>query len=95
MKKKNIQFAHTHLLPRLVWSLCLLTGITYASGVGMITYNVVERKSVQSDIKKMSVRIAESEFEYAEKIKTIQVKNSPIVAVQYITTQASTFGFAQ
>ncbi len=85
-KTKSIYFN----TPTFIWSLCAITAAMYAVGVGSITYNVVERKSVQAEVRKLTARIAESESVYADTVRTLSVRDfGPVARVQYITVDTS------
>lgn len=74
----------------IVWSLCAITAMMYVFGIGAITYNVVERKSTQAEVRKLTAQIAESESAYADRAQTLVLQDLNLaVRVQYITTDAS------
>lgn len=99
MKKQTIQSISRIPIPTLVWSLFVFSTLVYCGTVGMITFDVVGRKSLNQEAQKVAALVAKQEEVLSEKTKLLSL-GSPVVAqsrvAAYIDSRDVTaVGFAQ
>lgn len=92
-KRKKIQL-HT-----IMWSVLIVSSLAYCGTIGMITFDVVGRKSLNQESQKIAALVAKQEESFSEKTKllasgqeTLKHSNS----IVYIDSRdVSSVGFAR
>jgi hypothetical protein len=91
--KKKIA-AHTY-----VWSLFFVSIFAYCGTIGMITFDVVGRKSLNQEAQKIAALVAKQEELFLEKTKSLSLGITPAMqahVVAYIDSrEGAAVGFAQ
>lgn len=82
-----------------IWSLFVFSILAYCGTVGMITFDVVERKSLNQEAQKIAALVAKQEEVLSEKTKAISLGSTPELqsrVVAYIDLrEVEAIGFAQ
>lgn len=82
-----------------VWSLFLFSILAYCGTVGMITFDVVGRKSLNQEAQKIAAIVAKKEESFSEKTKTfaeISLPQTQSRVTAYIDSRdVEAVGFAQ
>lgn len=99
MKKHTTQLKKKIALHTYVWSAFIFSILAYCGTVGMITFDVVGRKSLNQEAQKIAALVAKQEESFSEKTKTLQVASLSQVqshVTAYIDSRdVSAVGFAQ
>ncbi len=97
--KKQTQQRKQFKLHTYIWSLFVFSILAYCGTIGMITFDVVERKSVNQEAQKIAALVAKQEEVLSEKTRTLSVGSGPMLqsqVVAYIDVQeVEAIGFAQ
>lgn len=82
-----------------IWSLFVFSILAYCGTIGMITFDVVERKSLNQEAQKIAALVAKQEEVLSEKTRTLSIGSTPMLqsqVVAYIDVQeVEAIGFAQ
>ena len=82
-----------------IWSLFVVSILAYCGTIGMITFDVVERKSLSQEAQKIAALVAKQEEALSEKTRTLSLGSVPTLqsqVVAYIDLQeVEAIGFAQ
>lgn len=82
-----------------IWSLFIFSVISYSATIGMITFDVVERKALNQESQKIAAMVAKQEEVLSEKTKSMLANSAVQVesrVVAYISIQdGQAVGFAQ
>lgn len=99
MKKQTAQNKKRIALHTYVWSLFIFSSLAYCGTVGMITFDVVGRKSLNQEAQKIAALVAKQEEVFSEKTKAISLGAMPETqsrVVAYIDSRdVAAVGFAQ
>ncbi len=99
MKKQTIQNIFKIPTHTLVWSLFVFSTIAYCGTVGMITFDVVGRKSLNQEAQKVAALVAKQEEALSEKTKLLSlgfpVATQSRVAAYIDSRDVTAVGFAQ
>ena len=97
--KKQTQQRKQFKLHTYIWSLFVFSILAYCGTIGMITFDVVERKSLSQEAQKIAALVAKQEEVLSEKTRTLSVGSGPMLqsqVVAYIDVQeVEAIGFAQ
>jgi hypothetical protein len=97
--KKQTQQRKQFKLHTYIWSLFVFSILAYCGTIGMITFDVVERKSLNQEAQKIAALVAKQEEVLSEKTRTLSVGSGPMLqsqVVAYIDVQeVEAIGFAQ
>lgn len=82
-----------------IWSLFAFSILAYCGTIGMITFDVVERKSLNQEAQKIAALVAKQEEVLSEKTRTLSLGSAPMIqsrVVAYIDLrEVEAIGFAQ
>lgn len=99
MKKHTTQNKKKIALHTYVWSLFIFSSLAYCGTVGMITFDVVGRKSLNQEAQKIAAQVAKQEELFSEKTKVLSLGALPETqsrVVAYIDSRdVAAVGFAQ
>ena len=99
MKKHTIQSKKGITLHTYVWSLFIFSSLAYCATVGMITFDVVGRKSLNQEAQKIAALVAKQEEVFSEKTKKISlgsvVETQSRVTAYIDSRDVAAVGFAQ
>lgn len=99
MKKQTTQNKYKISLHTFVWSLFIFSTTLYCGTVGMITFDVVGRKSLNQEAQKVAALVAKQEEALSEKTKLLSFGSpSPTqshVAAYIDSRDVVAVGFAQ
>lgn len=97
--KKQTQQRKQFKLHTYIWSLFVFSILAYCGTIGMITFDVVERKSLNQEAQKIAALVAKQEEVLSEKTRTLSIGSAPMLqsqVVAYIDVQeVEAIGFAQ
>ena len=97
--KKQTQQRKQFKLHTYIWLLFVFSILAYCGTIGMITFDVVERKSLNQEAQKIAALVAKQEEVLSEKTRTLSVGSGPMLqsqVVAYIDVQeVEAIGFAQ
>jgi len=98
MKKQTLQ-RKQFKLHTCIWSLFAFSILAYCGTIGMITFDVVERKSLNQEAQKTAALVAKQEEVLSEKTRDLSLISTPMLqsqVVAYIDLQeVEAIGFAQ
>lgn len=99
MKKQTMQYRKRISLHTYVWSLFVVSILAYCGTVGMITFDVVGRKSLNQEAQKIAALVAKQEEQVSQKTKILSsgsiTQNQSKVAAYIDSRDGETVGFAQ
>lgn len=99
MKRHTVQNKKRIPLHMYVWSLFGISILAYCGTVGMITFDVVGRKSLNQEAQKIAAEVARQEERVSEKTKVLSMNSVPqnqSHVVAYIDSRdVEAIGFAQ
>ncbi len=99
MKKHTLQSKNRIAPHTYVWSLFIFSILAYCGTVGMITFDVVGRKSLNQEAQKIAALVAKQEESFSEKTKSLPVvslsQTQSRVAAYIDSRDVSAVGFAQ